>query len=186
MSATNKRGQGIDGSTIAMLVTVVAAFVLLGSVWAAVALGSQLDGVNQGRTADPFEVFFGVLRGTVTWPASATWILAVLGVVMVVLAALIGVAIARARRRRSVVDSAAAHMGKGKQLRSLSAAGARQTAQRLGVQGWVGVLIGITVAGRQRLYASPEDMITLVAGPRVGKSTAYVIDRKHTRLNSSH
>jgi len=38
MSATNKRGQGIDGSTIA--------------------LGSQLEGVNEGRTADPFEVFF--------------------------------------------------------------------------------------------------------------------------------
>lgn len=76
MSATNKRVQGIDGSTIALLVTVVAAFVLLGSLWGSVALGSQLEGVNEGRTADPFEVFFGVLRGTVLWPAAATWILA--------------------------------------------------------------------------------------------------------------
>ncbi|WP_223214990.1 MULTISPECIES: hypothetical protein [Microbacterium] len=67
------------------------------------------------------------------------------------------------------------HMGTGKQLRSLSAAGARQTAQRLGVRNWVRVLIGITVAGRQKIYASPEDMITLIAGPRVGKSTVYVI-----------
>src|SRR3546814_16249316 len=82
MSATNKRGQGIDGSTIAMMVTVAAAFVLLGSVWAAVALGSQLDGVNQGRTADPSEVFFAVLRGTVTWQASDTCIRAVLAAVM--------------------------------------------------------------------------------------------------------
>lgn len=175
MSATNKRGQGVEGSTIALLVTVIAVFVMLGAVWGAVAWGSQLDGVNAGQTGDPFEVFFGVLRGTVTWPASSTWLLAAIGAVVVVVAALITVAVTRARRRRSAVDSAAAHMGKGKQLRALSASGARQTAQRLGVQGWVGVLIGVTVAGRQRLYASPEDMITLVAGPRVGKSTAYVI-----------
>ena len=175
MSATNKRGQGIDGSTIALLIAVVSAFVLLGSIWGAVALGSQLDGVNEGNTSDPFEVFFGVIRGTVTWPASTTWILVGILVVITVLAVLVGVSIARARRRRSAVDSAAMHMGKGKQLRSLSATGARQTAQRLGVQNWVGVLVGITVAGRQRIYASPEDMLTLIAGPRVGKSTAYVI-----------
>lgn len=177
MSATNKRGQGIDGSTIALLIAVVAAFAVLGSVWGAVALGSQLEGVNEGRTADPFEVFFGVLRGTVLWPAAATWILAVILaiVVVVAVAVLVVVAIGRARKRRTAVDAAAVHMGKGKQLRSLSATGARQTAQRLGVQDWVGVLIGITVAGRQKIYASPEDMITLIAGPRVGKSTAYVI-----------
>ena len=37
------------------------------------------------------------------------------------------------------------------------------------------LLIGVTVAGRKRIYASTEDMVTLIAGPRVGKSTAYVI-----------
>lgn len=175
MSATNRRGQGVDGSTIVLLVTVIAAFVALGSVWAAVAFGSQLEGVNQGRTADPFDVFFGVLRGTVIWPRSATWILAAILAAVAVLAVVIGVSVVRARRRRTAVDSAAAYMGRGKQLRSLSATGARQTAQRLGVQNWVGVLIGVTVAGRQKIYASPEDMLTLIAGPRVGKSTAYVI-----------
>ncbi len=175
MSATNKRGQGVDGSTIALLIAVIAVLVILGSVWVAVALGSQLDGVNEGRTSDPFEVFFGVIRGTVTWPGSATGILAAILVVIATLAVMIGVSITRARRRRSAVDSAARHMGKGKQLRSLSATGALQTAQRLGVHNWVGVLIGITVAGRRRIYASPEDMVTLIAGPRVGKSTGYVI-----------
>ena len=45
--------------------------------------------------------------------------------------------------------------------------GARETAQRLGVQDWVGILVGITVAGRKRIYASPEDMVTLIAGPRI-------------------
>jgi hypothetical protein len=175
MSATNKRGQGVDGSSIALLVAVLAVFIVLGSVWGAVALGSRLDGVNKGRVGDPFEVFFGVLRGTVTWPAAATWLLAAIVVVVGAIAVFFGMAMARTRRRRTAVDAAAVHMGKGKQLRSLSAAGARQTAQRLGVRDWVGVLIGITVAGRQKIYASPEDMITLIAGPRVGKSTAFVI-----------
>ncbi|MDT3318131.1 TraM recognition domain-containing protein [Microbacterium sp. KSW4-11] len=175
MSATNKRGQGVDGSTIALLITLVTVFLVLGVVWGAVALGSQLDGVNEGQTSDPFEVFFGVLRGKVVWPASATWIVAVLGGAVLALGILVAVAAARARGRQSSVDAAATHMGKGRQLHSLSASGARQTAQRLGVRDWVGVLIGITVAGRQRIYASPEDMITLVAGPRIGKSTAYVI-----------
>ena len=175
MSATNKRSQGVDGSTIALLIAVVTVFLVLGVVWGAVALGSQLDGVNEGQTSDPFEVFFGVLRGKVVWPASATWIVAVLGGAVLALGILVAVAAARARGRRSSVDAAATHMGKGRQLQSLSASGARQTAQRLGVRDWVGVLIGITVAGRQRIYASPEDMITLVAGPRIGKSTAYVI-----------
>lgn len=175
MSATNKRSQGVDGSTIALLITLVIAFLVLGVVWGAVALGSHLDGVNEGQTSDPFKVFFGVLRGTVVWPASATWIVTVLGGGVLALGILAAVMAARARKRRSSVDAAATHMGKGRQLQSLSASGARQTAQRLGVRDWVGVLIGITIAGRQRIYASPEDMITLIAGPRIGKSTAYVI-----------
>ena len=175
MSATNRRGQGVDGSTIAALVAVLAVFAIVGSVWAAVAIGSRLDGVNAGRTGDPFEVFFGVLRGRITWPGSATWILAAILVLVLALTVLVAVMVLRSRRRRTAVDTAAAHMGRGRQLRSVSAVGARETAQRLGVQGWVGILIGITVAGRKWIYASPEDMVTLIAGPRVGKSTAYVI-----------
>ena len=175
MSATNKHGQGVDGSTIGALAAVTAAFVAVGSVWAAVALGSRLDGTNAGRTGDPFRVFFGVLRGTITWPSSATWILTAILTAVVALTVLVGVSVLRGRRRRTAVDTAAAHMGRGRQLRAVSTAGARKTAQRLGVQGWVGILIGVTVAGRKRIYASPEDMVTLIAGPRVGKSTAYVI-----------
>ena len=83
MSATNKRGQGgLDGSTIALAVGVGVALVVLGTVWGAVALGSQLDGVNAGATGDPFEVFFGLIRGNVVWPPSATWMIVVLLVVV--------------------------------------------------------------------------------------------------------
>lgn len=37
------------------LITVATVFLVLGVVWGAVALGSQLGGVNEGQTSDPFE-----------------------------------------------------------------------------------------------------------------------------------
>lgn len=165
------------GGGAVLLAAVLAVFVVLGSVWGAVALGSRLEGVNKGRVGDPFEVFFGVLRGTVTWPAAATWILAAIVAVVGAIAVFFGVAIARARRRRTAVDGAAVHIGKGKQLRSLSAAGARQTAQRLGVRDWLVVLIGITVAGRQRIYASHDGrtlISTALPGETPGRAASCV------------
>jgi hypothetical protein len=66
-------------------------------------------------------------------------------------------------------------MGRGRDLRAPSRAGATKTAPRLGVADWIGVLVGVTVAGRRPVYASVEDMITLIAGLGVGKSVSYVI-----------
>lgn len=175
MSATSKRSGGFDAGTWAGIAVLVLVGGGGGIVWAAVALGSKIDGVNADLDSDPFAVVFGLIRGRVTWPTSATWILAAGLLVIVALAVLIGVSAARGRRRRSSVDGAATHMGKGHALGALTEKGARATAQRLGVTGWAGVLIGLTIIGRRKLFASPEDMITLIAGPRVGKSTSYVI-----------
>ena len=109
MSATNRRNQNrIEGSTIAMIVALGLAVAALASVWVAVTVGSKIDGVNPKLGSDPFTLFFDVLRGRVTWPASATWILVAAIAVLVLLAILAGIALARARRRRSNVDGAAA------------------------------------------------------------------------------
>ncbi|NQX37107.1 type IV secretory system conjugative DNA transfer family protein [Herbiconiux sp. VKM Ac-2851] len=176
MSTSNRRrAPGLEGSTILLLVGLTLAVLVLGTVWAAVTWGSKLDGVNPDLSGDPFELFFGVLRGKVTWPGSATWIAVAAAAVIVALGILLWVAIARSRSKWTRVDEAARFMGKGKDLASLSAKNARATAQRLGVDGWIGVTIGVTIVGKQKLYASAEDMIVMVAGPRVGKSTSYVI-----------
>ena len=143
-----------------------------------------MDGVNPDLTGDPFGLFFGVLQGSVTWPASATWILAATLVVVLALGILVAVSVSRARRRRSNFDGAATYMGKGRDLRGLSITGAKATAHRLGVTDWLGVPIGITVAGRQKLYGSPEDMHVDIWGPRTGKSTSRAIpghSLTHTR-----
>lgn len=176
MSATNRRNQNrLEGSTVAMIVALSLAVAALGSVWVAVTVGSKIDGVNPTLGSDPFAIFFDVLAGRVTWPVSATWILVATVIVLVLLVVVVSIAVLRARRRRSAVDGAATYMGKGRDLRSLSATGARQSAKRLGVADWLGVPVGITVVGRQKLYGSPEDMHVDIWGPRTGKTTSRAI-----------
>ena len=176
MSASNRRNQNsIDGQTVLLIVGLTLVVVALGTTWLAVTWGSNLDGVNPELTTDPFALFFGLLGGDVTWPASATWILAASLTVVTVLGILITIAAVRARRRRSNVDGAAAYMGRGRDLRSMSKGRAKATAARLGVTGWLGVPIGITVAGKRPLYGSPEDMHVDIWGPRTGKSTSRAI-----------
>jgi type IV secretory pathway TraG/TraD family ATPase VirD4 len=175
MSASNRRSTGVDGETLLLIVIVVVAAVAVGTTWLAVTWGSQLDGVNPELTSDPFEVFFGLLRGTVVWPASGTWILATILTILLGLGILLAVTVVRERQRRRGVDSAAGYMGKGRSLDALSTAGAKATAQRLGISDWLGVPIGVTVAGKRQLYGSAEDMHVDIWGPRTGKSTSRAI-----------
>ncbi len=176
MSASNRRNQNaIDGQTILMIVALALVTVVLGSSWLAVTWGSTLDRLNPDLPSDPFALFFGLLGDEVTWPGSATWILAISLAVVAVVGSLIAVVAVRARRRRSNVDGAAAYMGRGRDLRAMSKSGAKATAARLGVTGWLGVPIGVTVAGKRPLYGSPEDMHVDIWGPRTGKSTSRAI-----------
>jgi type IV secretory pathway TraG/TraD family ATPase VirD4 len=81
----------------------------------------------------------------------------------------------RTARRRTRVDKAAAHMGRGRDLDHLSTKGATATAVRLGVKDSAGVRLGRTVAGKRPLWASWEDMLILIAGPRTMKTTSYAV-----------
>jgi len=176
VSAANRRNQnGLDGQTILLLVALTLVTAVLGSVWVAVVLGSKVSGVNPDLGVDPFALFFGVLDGSVTWSDASTWILAATLTLLIGFGVSSAVVVSRVRRRRSAVDGAAVHMGKGRDLHALSAPGAKATAQRLGVGEWLGIPIGITVAGRRKLYGSAEDMHVDIWGPRTGKSTSRAI-----------
>ncbi|THG29289.1 type IV secretory system conjugative DNA transfer family protein [Naasia lichenicola] len=174
MSAT-RRGLGVDAGTWAVGIAAgLAAFAIV-VVWFAVTTGSALAEVNPNLPRDPFDVFFGSLRGSYRWPAQSTWI--VIGVVLFLIGAglLVFKALGTLRRGRRMIDRAAVQMGRGRVIDALTETGARRTATQLGVTDWVGVPIGLTVHGRKRLYASPEDMVTTIAGPRTGKSTSLVV-----------
>ena len=149
--------------------------VVFGTIWLTVTWGSTIDGVNPDPTRDPFALFFGLLGGQISWPASAPGILVAALAVVLGLTIAITVGVVRARRRRSNVDSAAAHMGRGRDLHALSKGGAKATADRLGVTGRLGVPIGVTVAGRRPLFGSAEDMHVDIWGPRTGKPTSRAI-----------
>ena len=175
MSATRRHPTGLDGHTILLLVALGVAGTAVGATWVAVTLGARIDKTAALVPADPFALFFGLLRGRIAWPVSATPIL-LTTLTLVILASIIGaVWVVRGRHRRRVVDGAAPHMGRGRALQALSTAGAKATGQRLGTEGWVGVPIGVTVTGRQKLFGSAEDMHIDIWGPRTGKTSSRAI-----------
>ncbi|PPH95785.1 conjugal transfer protein, partial [Rathayibacter sp. AY1D1] len=153
----------------------LAAIAAIGIVWVAVAVGSKLDGVNEGLPSDPFEILSGLARGTVTWSSSATMIAAAAGGVIVLVALWFLWMRALGRKGRANVDRAARYMATERDLAPMLSKEAMKKSKRLGVDGSPGVPVGRLVSTGKMLYASFEDMITVVAGPRVGKSTSLVI-----------
>ena len=175
MSPTNRLKEPTTSESSLVWVFIVLVVLLVGGLWVAVTLGSKIDGLNPALPLDPFAVFFGTLKGTYVWPPAATWILIVVASAAIAAAVAAAVAVFRRRARRSRVDHAAGHMGRGSDLTSMTARGAKSTASRLGIDNWLGVPIGVTVAGHQWLYGSPEDMHVDVWGPRTGKTTSRAI-----------
>lgn len=177
MNEPNRRTEPgrFDATTILILVVVGIVGVALLVVWAAFAVGSQIDEINPELPGNPFDVLFGVLRGRFTWSTAILTLLAVFTVVVLVLAILIAALVLHARRRRSRADRAATYLAKGHDLDELGRRGAERTAQRLGVQGSPGIPLGRSIPGGRPLFGLWEYVMIVLAGPRVGKTTALVI-----------
>ncbi|HEY5434102.1 MAG TPA: type IV secretory system conjugative DNA transfer family protein, partial [Candidatus Limnocylindrales bacterium] len=178
MSQPNNRRRdpgGLSGGVVLLWVGIALVVVVVASVYAAVQIGHRIDGTGAEVPRDPFELFFGLLGGKVAWPAAGTWVLAGVAAVLVVIGVLVALALRSTRRRRSRVDSAAAYMGRGRDVEALSRKNAVATARRLGVSQSPGVPIGRTVGGGQMLYGSWEDLQIDVWGPRTGKTTSRAV-----------
>ncbi|MFC3690463.1 type IV secretory system conjugative DNA transfer family protein [Aquipuribacter hungaricus] len=187
MSRPNNRRPQPGGASVGTTLLAVA----IGGVVAGVAalnvalrLGHRLDATGVQVPDDPFAVVFLVAGGDLPWPASGTMLLAVVGAVVAVLVLLVLAALVRGGRGRTRVDRAAAFMGRGADIRTLTRASAARTAKRLGVAGAagaggtagaVGVPIGRTVAGGQDLVGSWEDLHLDIWGPRTGKTTSRAV-----------
>lgn len=177
MSQRNRRPEPgrSDPTTILVGVVVVVVVAVIGVLWAAVTIGSRLDGVNPNLTRNPFELLVGLARGRVDWPASATWLTVLFGVIGLAIVTGVSVLIFRGRSRRTRVDRSAQYLARGRDLSELGRKEATLTAQRLGVQGTPGIPIGKSIPGGQQLFALWEYVMIALAGPRVGKTTALVI-----------
>jgi type IV secretory pathway TraG/TraD family ATPase VirD4 len=171
-----KREPGaLDGTTVAVGIILGLLIAVVGVIWAAVALGSRIDGVNPDLTRNPLEVVFGLIRARVVWPPSSTALAIVFGAIAVAIVAGIGVLVSRGGRRRTRVDRSSAYLARGRDLEELSRKGAGRTAARLGVTGTPGIPLGKSIPGGQQLFALWEYVMIALAGPRVGKTTTLVI-----------
>lgn len=179
MSTPNNRRRdpgGLTGEMVLLWVGIVVVFLVVGSVYVAMRLGHKIAGTGVDVPSDPFSVLFGLLGGELPWPGTPGWVvLGGVALVVIVLAVLAGVALARLRRGRTRVDRAAAYMGRGRDVEHLTRKSAQATAQRLGVATSPGVPIGRTVGAGQALYGSWEDMHIDIWGPRTGKTTSRAV-----------
>ena len=102
-------------------------------------------------------------------------------VVAVALCVLLVVVVARrvfGMGRGTRADKAASRTGRAADTRALSAKEVARKARRLGVQGGgIGLPIGRAVAGGRPLWSSFEDVCLVIAGPRTGKTTSWVVPR---------
>ena len=167
---------GLSSEAILGLVVIFGVAVVVAALYAAMHLGHRLAGTGLDVPADPFGVVFGLFGGKYEWPGAAGWwVLGGLVAVVVVLGTLVLVWRARSGKRRTRVDQQAAYMGRGRDIEDLSRKAVTAKAERLGVTAAPGLPIGITVATRQPLLSSWEDMRITIAGPRTGKTTSMVV-----------
>lgn len=173
MSAPNRKGTGL-GDALGIWLAIGAAVVIGGGSWVAAHLGSRMAGLAS-PPAHPIDLVAGLAKGRVPWPAQSTIVACVLLGVLIALTVTVLVVRSRTAHKRTRVDKAAVHMGRGKDLDHLGTKGATATAVRLGVENSTGVRLGRSVAGKRPLWASWEDMLILIAGPRTMKTTSYAV-----------
>ncbi|NQX29666.1 TraM recognition domain-containing protein [Microbacteriaceae bacterium VKM Ac-2854] len=166
------REPGRRGDDAVLLAIALSVLAIIAVFWFALAAGSALSGANPALPRDPFEVVGGLVDGTVVWPATSS-ALAAVGVALLVT---LLVCILRARSRaRPGLDHLARYLAGPRELAHRMRREALRTSTRLGVSGSPGIPLGALVQGGATVFASYEDMMILIAGPRVGKSTGLVI-----------
>ncbi|MDQ3155506.1 MAG: type IV secretory system conjugative DNA transfer family protein [Actinomycetota bacterium] len=147
---------------------------VLGTAWAATHVAAQIDGEPAPPTS-PFSVVFGLANGEVTWSPTATKAALGGGLLLAILCVLAGVLFAKASTRGTRIDRAARHMGRGRQIRSLTGKGAGEVASRLGITGDPGLQIGRAVHNGTPLYQDWESTSVDIWGTRTGKSSTRAI-----------
>ncbi|SHY49373.1 conjugal transfer coupling protein TraG [Mycobacteroides abscessus subsp. abscessus] len=178
MSGSSRKKEPGSSSSEAILVWLCVGLVVLtlGTVWVCMHAGHALAGTGAALPLNPFDVAFGLAKGSLAWPGTWGWV--VLGTLAaLVVAAIVAVSslVSKRAKKRTRVDRAAAHMGRGRDVADVSHKSAVAKAKRMGIASSPGVAIGKTVAGGQLLYGSWEDMHIDIWGPRTGKTTSRAV-----------
>ena len=127
---------------------------------------------------NPFTLVIALLRGSLR--ASAGMWVCVGGVAALLLVVVLGVHLARrrVRGRRRRGDEASALVGYKRDTEALSRGQVEATARRLGVAtDSFGLPIGRAVSDNRLLFSDFEAVSVVIAGPRTGKTTCWVVPR---------
>lgn len=144
-------------------------------MWVSLQLGWRIAGLG-APTGGFWNLTFGVLDNTTTWPTAST--LVAVGIIAAGIGGVLVVRVLASRRARhgTRVDHASRYLGVRHDITPLSRSSAIAKAERLGVDpATPGVPIGVTVATRETLYGSWEDMHIDIWGPRTGKTTSRAV-----------
>lgn len=182
MTASSRRREaGQQRTSLAPLLLLVAAIVLAALVYGCWRAGRWLQNITDPAPRNPFNVAAGIANGTVAWPLTST-ILLVLVLLLVVLAAIAGgVAWTRNATLRDF-DRAATFMPNPRELSSVTARPAKESAKRLLGPDAVrtpadfGLKLG-TMAGPSKapIWMHWEWVALVVGGPRCGKTAGLAI-----------
>ena len=172
VDATNQNGE------LALMSGFLGVVVLgVGGAWVCVHGAAVIDHTTT-PPSNPFDVVVGLATGHVVWSPAATGVAIACTAVVVALGAAVVVGIARRARGRMRPDKATAHLGRGRDIAHLTERGVRNKSKRLGVASDVpGLPLAKHVGSGQTIWASWEDMLLLIAGPRTQKTTAWVVPR---------
>lgn len=165
----------VDGWTSSTWAKVILIAVAL-FVGASVALGSHMYGWLTGEEypLNPlttiFELAFGKREGSIGLALSIFGAACVMTVIVTSVWSMIA---GRGRRKRGDEMSNLT----GTDVEELQEKTVREKAKRWGIDDAVGLPVGRTVKGGELLFSSFEDVCTLIAGMRTGKTTSWVIPR---------
>ena len=177
MSTRNQARRGGAPEGALLLGVVVGVLVIAAFAYGCWMVGDAVAGVAQSVPLNPITAFLSLGRGGLVWPTAAT---VTAGLLVVALAAL-AVGVLVLRPQRGTGDHVARAMARPTDLTEVTGRDARVKATRLlpkantGDPTPVGLLVGRTVTGGVPLYLSWEDVGTVLAGPRMGKTHAVAI-----------
>jgi type IV secretory pathway TraG/TraD family ATPase VirD4 len=180
--ATSQPRQGSSGdSDLVLAWAIPAVAVLLAAASSVLWLAEAVDDERAGRPlpGNPLHLARTVLHDPAARPSVIGWVVAGVFVAVPVIAIIVLVlgVVGRLRRGRVAVDRLARHLGRGRDLEPLTERAVTATARRLGSRTGrlPGPVLGRAVSGGQTLYASCEDTVVVMAGPRTRKSSGWGI-----------
>ncbi|AJW80087.1 type IV secretory system conjugative DNA transfer family protein [Clavibacter michiganensis] len=174
---TNRRaepGRANPGTIIATWAIGIAAG-LLASAWAGLAAAHALTGAGAALPGDPLAVAIALKKGEVAWTPLAVALAVAVAAVLTALVVAVARALRRLGRGRTRVDRSARYLASVSDLDELRERTSLAKAARLGVPGRPGLPLGRDLRSGGMLYASWEDVVVGIAGPRVGKTTSLVV-----------